>query len=184
MLRNTINAFGVIAKGFHWIIALCIIGMLTVGLIMVDMPPSPTKMTLYALHKSTGVVILLLVILRLTWRLLNPVPELPSSLHPWHHKLAKLSPLSLYTLMFLMPLSGFTLSETAGYPITVYNMFTLPMFLPKNPEVSKTAVMIHQYGGFAFIGVLVLHVSAALYHHFILKTNVLKRMLPNWFRRN
>lgn len=184
MFRNTSDSFGTAAKTFHWLIALSIVGMLTVGLIMVDMEPSPTKMMLYGLHKSTGVVILLLVIMRLTWRLVNPVPQLPSSLHPLHHRVAKLSPLALYTLLFLMPLSGITLSQAAGYPINVYGLFTMPMALPKNPEVSKTAVMIHKYGAFTFIGILVLHISAAFYHHFILKTNVLRRMLPSWLIRS
>lgn len=183
MLKNTTDSFGSIAKMFHWVIALSIVGMLSVGFIMVNMEPSSTKMMIYGLHKSTGVLVLLLVILRFTWRIWNPVPRLPSSLSPWHHHLAKLSPLALYALLFMMPISGFTLSEAAGYPINVYDMFTLPMLLPKNLELSKTAAAVHKYGAFAFIGILTLHVSAAFYHHFILKTNVLKRMLPHWLRR-
>lgn len=183
MLKNTPNSFGSIAKIFHWVIALSIISMLAVGFIMADMEPSPFRSTLYSLHKSTGVLVLLLVTLRFTWRVWNPVPQLPRSLNPWHHRLAKLSPLTLYTLMFLMPLSGITLSEAAGYPINVYDMFTLPMFLSKDPSISKTAATIHKYGAFTFIGILTLHVGAAFYHHLILKTNILKRMLPNWFTR-
>ncbi len=181
MLKNTPNSFGSIAKTFHWVLALGIVGMLTVGFIMADMAPSPSKWTLYGLHKSTGVLILLLVILRFTWRLLNPVPQLPSSLKPWHHRLAKLSPLALYTLMLMMPLSGFILSQAGGHPISVYNLFTVPALFPKNPDLSQIAARIHAYGAYIFIGVLALHVSAAFYHHFILKTNVLKKMLPNWF---
>lgn len=184
MLRNTPNFFGSIAKTFHWVIALIIICLLIMGFIMANIEPSPTKMMLYALHKSTGVLALILVTLRLTWRFLNPVPELPSSLRPWHHRIAKLSPIALYALLFTMPLSGITLSEAGGYPITVYNLFNLPMLLSKNPDLSKNAVMIHKYGGFAFIGILILHVCGALYHHIILKTNILKRMLPSWFRRS
>lgn len=181
MLKNTQDSFGTLAKAFHWIIALGIFGMLAVGLIMVDMDPSSEKWALYGLHKSTGVIILLLVIGRLSWRLHNPVPQLPKTLPSWHHRFAKLSPIALYTLMFLMPLSGFILSEASGHPITVYGMFTLPMILPKNLALSNVASFIHKYGGFAFIGILTLHVGAALYHHFILKNNILKRMLPNWF---
>lgn len=179
MLKNTQNSFGSIAKTFHWIIALSIISMLAVGFIMVNMEPSSLRGTLYSLHKSTGVLILLLVILRFTWRAWNPVPQLPNSLNPWHQRLAKLSPLTLYILMFIMPLSGITLSEAAGYPINVYNQFTLPMLLPKDPSISKIAATIHKYCAFVFIGTLILHIGAAFYHHFILKTNILKRMLPN-----
>ncbi|MDF3033299.1 MAG: hypothetical protein K0R76_253 [Alphaproteobacteria bacterium] len=184
MLRNTPDSFGSITKIFHWFMAFCIVGMLTVGWVMGNVESSPTKMMLYGLHKSTGVIILLLALLRLTWRLLNPIPQLPSSLHPWHHYIAKLSPLALYTLLFLMPLSGFALSQAAGYPIKVYNLFTLPAILPKNIDLSKTAVLVHKYGAFILIGVLALHVIAALYHHFILKTNVLQRMLPSWFQHS
>ena len=183
MLKSTPNSFGSIAKTFHWIIALFIICMLAVGFIMADMEPSPAKMMLYGLHKSTGVLILLLVILRFTWRLWNLTPQMPGSLVPWHHRLAKLSPLALYSLMFLMPLSGIALSQAAGYPINVYNIFTLPTLLFKNSDLSKTAALIHKYGAFAFIGILILHISAGFYHHFILKTNILKRMLPNGFSR-
>ncbi|MBX9805193.1 MAG: cytochrome b [Alphaproteobacteria bacterium] len=183
MLKNTLNSFGTVAKAFHWIMAIAIIGMLTVGFIMADMDPSPSKWTLYTLHKSTGVVILTLVILRLTWRLRGPVPQLPSTLRPIHHHFAKLSPIALYSLMFLMPLSGFILSQTGGHPISFYGLFTLPTILPKNLDLSMFAGTIHTYGGYAFVGVLGLHLSAGLFHHFILKNNVLTRMLPNWFHR-
>jgi cytochrome b561 len=180
MLKNTTNSYGVVAKTFHWLIALGIVGMLIVGFIMADMEPSPTKMTLYGLHKATGALILMLVVLRLTWRFFNAAPQLPKTLTPWHHHLAKLSPVTLYTLLFLMPLSGYTLSVAAGYPVNFFGLFTLPSLLPKNPQISKIAVEVHKYGAFAFIGILVLHMSAAFYHHFILKTNVLRRMLPSW----
>jgi cytochrome b561 len=183
MIRNTKDSFGSVAKTFHWVIAIGIVCMLGVGLLMVSMEPSPSKMALYGLHKATGAVLLILIILRFTWRLLNPVPQLPKTLHPWHHYMAKLSPIALYTLLFLIPISGFTLSDTAGYPIDVYGLFTLPMILPKNMEVSKIAAMVHNYAAFTLIGVLGLHISAAFYHHFILKTNVLKRMLPSWLFR-
>jgi cytochrome b561 len=184
MLRNTHDSFGSIAKIFHWLIALCIVGMLMVGWIMGEVESSSTKMMLYGLHKSTGVIILLLALLRLAWRLLNPIPQLPSSLHPWHYCVAKLSPLALYTLLFLMPLSGFILSQAAGYPVTVYNLFTLPVVFSKNIDLSKTGALIHKYGAFILVGALALHIIAALYHHFILKTNVLQRMLPSWFQRS
>lgn len=182
MLKNTRNSFGTITKTVHWFMALCIVGMLAVGLTMTDMASSPTKMMLYSLHKSTGSLVLLLVILALVWRLLNPIPQLPGSLHPWHHRIAKLSPIVLYGLLFLMPLSGIALSQAAGYPVTVYNLFTLPNIFPKDPNFSKVALMIHEYGSFTLTGILTLHIGAALHHHFILKTNVLQRMFPSWFR--
>jgi len=180
MLKNNFDSFGSVAKIFHWVMALCVFGMLAVGLVMTDMGSSPEKTKLYGLHEATGVVVLLLAILRLTWRFLNSVPRLPGSLRPWHHRLSRLSPLVLYALLFLMPLSGIILSQAAGYPVVVYDLFSLPNILPKNLALSKVALMVHQYGAFTLMGVLGLHASAALYHHFILKTNVLRRMLPDF----
>jgi len=183
MLKNTFDSFGAVAKILHWVIALCVFGMLAVGLIMADMGPSPEKIKLYGLHESTGVVVLLLAILYLAWHFSNPLPRLPGSLRPWHRRLARLSHLVLYALLFLMPLSGIVLSQADGYPVEVYDLFSLPNILSKNPALSKAALMVHQYGAFTLMGILGLHASAALYHHFILKTNVLRRMLPSWFRR-
>lgn len=184
MLKNTPQTFGSIAKMVHWVMAFLIIGMLGVGLTMVEMPPSPLKMTVYGVHKSTGVLVLCLVILRLLWRFMNPVPSLPHTLHPWHHRVAKLSSVALYLLMFLMPISGFVMSDAAGYPVTFYNLYTLPHVFAKNLDVSQAAKTVHAYAGFGFVGILVLHGGAAFYHQFVLKTGLLKRMLPSFIGRH
>lgn len=181
MIKSSTDSYGFIAKAFHWIIAAMIIGMLAVGFIMTAMEPAPTKFFIYGLHKSTGIIILALVFLRLMWRLYNPSPQLPRELSSWHRRIGKLSPIVLYSLLFLMPISGYILSEAGGYPISVYGLFTVPNFIEKNTEISKLASMIHEYGAFIFIGILVLHLTAALYHHFILKNTVLQRMLPARF---
>lgn len=181
MLKNTSNSFGSVAKVFHWLMALMIIGMFIVGFVMSSMPSSSMKFALYGMHKATGFVLFILVVLRLSWRFINPVPRLPTSLHSVHYKLAKLSPLALYIMIFLMTLSGYIMSNAAGYPISVYGLFTVPNIIPKSPNLSKIASTIHVYSAFLFIAILTLHVSAALYHHFILKTNILLRMLPAWF---
>ena len=181
MIKSTSDSYGFLAKAFHWIIALMIIGMIAVGFVMTAMEPAPTKFFIYGLHKATGIVILALVFLRLMWRLYNPSPQLPLELTSWHRRMGKLSPIVLYFLLFLMPISGYILSEAGGYPISVYGLFIVPNFVEKNSEISKIASLIHEYGAFVFIGILVLHLSAALYHHFVLKNNVLQRMLPSWF---
>jgi cytochrome b561 len=180
MLKNTLNSYGTVTQTFHWAIAVAIVGMLTVGFIMAALEPSPTKWMLFDFHKATGFCILILVLSRLTWRWVNPVPLLPSTLTPWHRRIAQLSPFALYSILILMPLSGYVLSNTSGHPINVYDLFTVPNLLANRPEVSKMALMIHQYVAFVFIGILTLHVGAAFYHHFVLKSNVLRRMLPSW----
>src|SRR5437868_2685070 len=105
-LRNTDLAYGSIAKTFHWAIAIIIIGLLTVGLIMADMPVSPDKFKLYGLHKSFGITVLLLALFRLGWKAANHSPLLPDTLNRLEKFLAHAGHGILYVLMFAMPLSG------------------------------------------------------------------------------
>lgn len=180
-MKNTPENFGTVAKAFHWVMALMIIGLLAIGFMMTQMAPSPTKFKLYALHKSVGLTVLCLAILRLIWRFTHVVPRVPDSLSPVHRFLMKLSPLVLYGLMILMPISGFIMSDAGGHPITFFGLYTLPSFFTKNPDLSKAAQLVHHYTAWAFIGILVAHTGAAFYHHFIFKNTILQRMLPGWF---
>jgi cytochrome b561 len=180
-MKNTSENFGTVAKAFHWIMASVIIGLLAMGFMMAEMAPSPTKFKLYALHKSAGLTVFCLVILRLIWRLTHVVPRIPDSLGSVHRFLIKTSPFVLYSLMILMPISGFIMSDAGGHPVTFFGLYTLPNLFTKNPDLSKTAQLIHHYTAWAFIGILVAHMGATFYHHFILKNTILQRMLPNWF---
>jgi cytochrome b561 len=180
-MKNTPENFGTVAKAFHWAMALMIIGLLVMGFVMAEMVPSPTKFKLYTLHKSIGLVVFCLAIFRLIWRLSNVVPRIPDSLGLAHRFLMKGSPVVLYSLMILMPVSGLIMSDAGGHPITFFDLYTLPSFFTKNPDLSKAAQLVHHYTAWAFIGILVAHTGAALYHRFILKNTILQRMLPNWF---
>lgn len=176
--RNTTETFGTVSKLFHWVVGIGLIGMLIVGFYMAGLDPSPQKFQLIFLHKSTGAVLLVLIFLRLVWRLNNPNPKLPDTLNPVHYQLARLSIPVLYLAMFIMPLSGYVMSEAAGYPVSVYGLFNLPDLIGKNPELAKTAFLTHVTMAYIFIGLLVIHTLAALFHHFVLKDNVMVRMLP------
>ena len=179
MLRNTLESYGSVSKIFHWVIGLSIISLLCVGLIMTTIAPSSLKNTLYGLHKSTGVIIFFLALARLLWRLSMAVPALPLTLGTAHHFFARVSTYSLYMLMFVMPLSGFIMSQAANKPVTLYNLYTLPALLPLNPDISHTARLTHHYAGYILMGILTVHIGAAFYHHAILRNNILKRMLPS-----
>lgn len=124
-----------------------------------------------------------LVIIRPWWRLRNPVPALPNSLPKWQVWLSDVAVWVLYSLMFMIPLSGFMLSIMAGYSIDYFGLFTVPAFTIAPTGSSKIAVMIHLYGAYIIIGLVTLHVLAGLYHHFIRKDNVLNRMMPTMFEK-
>jgi cytochrome b561 len=155
--------------------------MLAVGFIMADMPDSPLKWQLFFYHKAIGFTILWLVLVRLWWRLKNLAPTLPKSMPKWQAALSDVVVWILYALMFIMPLSGITLSIMSGHAIEYFGLFTIPAIFKGETELSKIGLMIHTYGAYTIIGLITLHILAGLYHHFIRKDNVLKRMLPKVF---
>ncbi len=136
MYKNTDESFGIIARLFHWLIFLMVVGMLIAGYIMGSLPNGTVKSLIVGLHKSTGVVLLLLVLLRLCWRFINPKPrDLGANL--FENKLGHLMHVFLYMLLILQPISGIAMSQLFGYPVQVYGLFTLPAFFGKNPGLGK-----------------------------------------------
>lgn len=166
------------AKYFHWGMGLLIICMLCIGLYMASLPLGPDKLKLIGIHKSIGAILLVLVVLRLLWRLSHAVPELPADLGKIYHLGARAAHYTLYALMFAMPLSGWGMSSAAGFPVSVFGWFTLPNLVAPDKELRKLLGETHEWLAYALIALLVLHVAAALWHHFAHKDDVLRRM---WF---
>lgn len=173
--KNNDSRFGIIAISFHWLMALLIIGMLIVGLYMVGLPSEPFKFELYGLHKATGVLVLALAFLRLIWRFINTTPAL--NIPKLEALAARLVHWVLYGFMFAMPISGWLMSSAADKPITFFGLFTVPMLIAPNQELTPIFHDAHHWLGYALIAILVLHVLAALKHHFYDKDDILRRML-------
>lgn len=175
-----------VAIALHWIIAALIIFMLGLGFLMEDFPQE-IRGAAYGLHKSTGLSILLLTFVRIAWRLGHKAPPLPAGTKPIEALIARALVVGFYILMITLPMSGWALSSAnpKGYPINWFGLFDWP-FLPvlstldieTKKEVAHSISEAHETMAAAMIGLLVLHVAAALKHHFILKDDVLTRMLP------
>lgn len=177
-IYNTHNKYGTIAKAFHWLMALLIIGMLVAGSLMTDMTNSPLKFQIYGIHKALGITLLGMFGLRLIWRFMNESPPMPPH-SAWFEVLgAKSAHFGLYVLMLAMPMSGWAMSSAAGFPISYFGLFTVPNLIAPDKELMKLAHDAHEYLGYAFMAVLVAHIAGAFYHHFYKKDNVLTRMLP------
>jgi cytochrome b561 len=176
-MKNTATSYGWPAKAFHWLIGLTIIGLLGVGLWMEDLEP-PFKYEIYGLHKATGIVVLALAALRLAWKGINPSVLLPEGLSRAKQLLAKVTHILLYVGMFAMPISGWAMSNAAGHSVSIYGLFTIPALVEKNKMIAGIAHEAHELIGYGLMALIGLHVLAAIYHHVILKDNVLKRMLP------
>lgn len=177
MIKNTFEAYGLIAKLFHWIMALILIGLVILGLTMVELPFGVQKLKLYRWHKEYGILILLLVTLRLLWRWGNIVPLLPLHLPWWQKWAAHGVHYAFYALMFALPLTGWALSSAAGLPVSFFGLFVLPDWVKPNEALRITLSTVHRYFAYLFIAVLCAHVGAALIHHFYYKDNILRRMI-------
>ncbi|WP_233843504.1 cytochrome b [Dyella sp. 2HG41-7] len=176
-LRSDDRQWGSVSKLFHWVVALGILGNGIWGLLMTDMSPSMTKISVYALHKSIGLTILALFALRLAWRLYDRAP--PDEPMPrWQRIGAHLTHIALYGFILALPLSGWWFNSLHGYPLQWFKLFNLPALADKNDELARTAHAIHESLFYLLLLVLVAHVGAALKHHFFDRDNVLRRMLP------
>ena len=178
LLRNSHEKYGAIAKCFHWVMALAILAMLVIGFKMTDLPISPDKFRIYGIHKSIGALILITAFLRLFWRFINIVPELPADMPTWQKLGAHGSHVALYIVMFVMPLSGWLMSSAAGFPVSVFGWFLLPNLIAPDSGLRPIFGFAHEVLAFVIIGLVSLHILAALKHHFIDKDNILRRMLP------
>lgn len=175
---NTPDSYGSVAKAFHWAVAALVLGLLGVGLWMTDLPKDPFRLRVYGLHKSFGMLVLMLVLARLAWRFTNPVPRLPEGLPRLAVWGARAGHFALYACMFAMPLSGWLMSSAAGYPVAFFSAFTWPDLIAANPEWRPVFRAAHEWIAYALMGLIAAHVGAALWHHFARRDNVLKRMLP------
>jgi len=176
-MRNSPTSYGWIAKTLHWGMAVGFLIMFALGFYMTGLPLGPDMFEKIALHKSIGVVILFLAVLRLAWRLFNPTPRFPDAM-AWYERLgAHATHIGLYALMFAMPLSGWAMSSAANFPVSVFGWFTLPALMEPNKEMVDTLKSVHAIFGYVILAVLALHVLAALKHHFWNRDDVLKRML-------
>lgn len=182
-MKNTENAYGWPAKTFHWVIGLGMIGMVVFGLWMHEQP-APGKFAYYGIHKSTGMLILFLGILRLRWKLKNTTPKTLGHHNAQKHA-ARIVHILLYVMIIGIPLSGYVMSMAGGYPVSFYGLFNFPNLIGKNKEIGSIAHTIHGFVPiFVLGGLLALHIAGALYHHFVLKDETLKRMLPGKLIKN
>lgn len=177
-IKNSKDRYGIIAISFHWIIALLIIGLLAVGIYMVYLPIGLEKIKLYGWHKEFGILVLMLVALRVAWRLSNIVPFLPSHIPSWQKLAARTVHFLLYVLMLAMPITGWLLSSAAGFPVSFFGLFILPDILSPNEDSRFLLTETHKWLGYGFIALIGLHAAAAFYHYFIFRDNIFRRMFP------
>ena len=176
-LRNSAETWGVVARAFHWLIALLVLAQFIIGAIAEEMKLTPAKLDLFVWHKSIGVTVLVLALLRLAWRLGNRPPAPPAATPHWERRLAALAHLALYVLIFAVPLSGWWVSDASRVPFKAFFLVPMPDFIATDRALQEAAAEVHEALTMTLLLVVVLHIGAALRHHFLLHDDVLRRML-------
>lgn len=176
-LRSDPTRWSTVAKTFHWVTALLILGNGAFAFWMDGLRPSLQKINMFALHKSIGLTVLALFLLRVLWRAIDRRP--PDEPAPRWQKLAAHAVHGvLYLLIIAMPLSGWAFNSAHGFPLQYFRQFNLPALVEKNEALSHTLGTLHVYLFWFLLLVLVAHVGGALKHHLVDRDNTLLRMLP------
>lgn len=182
-IKNSDSSYGSVAKIFHWGMFLLILTLVVVGFYMhglpADTPEQATyKFGFYDLHKAFGILALILVALRLGWRLSNPVPKMPENMRKIELFSAHAMHVLLYVLMFAQPISGWLRSSYGGHAVEMFGL-KIPALVGKDKAMEHFFHEAHEVLAFALITAFFLHVGAGLYHHFVRKDDVLRRMSPH-----
>lgn len=167
--------YNVVARALHGVIAVMVLFNLASGIggdALEDVwNPIPV-------HKGTGILILLLTLARLGWRLTWTMPAWPETMSSAQRALARLTHGALYVLMVIVPMTGWIMSSAGKYPISIYGLLEWPkLAVTKGSALAEAAHEGHEVLGFTMAGLVLLHIAAALHHHFVIKDNVLRRML-------
>lgn len=165
------------AKFFHWIIALIVITMLSVSFFLDDVPEQYEALA-YMLHKSFGLTILFLMIIRFIWLQFQGKPPLPETVPHWEKVLARVVQYSLYIFLITMALCGWIMSVAAERIPSYFGLFNASLPIEPNKALAKLMNQSHKTIAWILIALVALHIIGAIKHHFIDKDNVLKRMLP------
>ena len=166
------------SKLLHWLIAACVLTTAPVAIAMGRVAQGPTQDSLYNLHKSLGVLIFILMILRVINRFAVGAPIADPKIEPWQKTVSAVVHSSIYVLLVAMPIAGYIANSAFGAPTPFFGLFNLPPIVGKSEPLSTQLFTIHRYAGWLLIALVLMHVGAALFHTFIRRDNVINRMLP------
>lgn len=176
--RNTPQRWGWIAMTLHWATALGVIGLVVVGLWMDEMSTSPAKVKVYALHKSVGITVLALVLLRLAWRFIDRRPPYPPAMPAWQKAASEVSHGLLYVLLLAQAFSGWVYNSASNFALQWFGLVQVPRITGPSPDLKHLAHDIHERAWIVLAVLMAIHVAAALKHHFIDRDFTLARMTP------
>ena len=184
-LRNTDDRWAWPSMTLHWLIAVLILALLAVGWVMVDLPRTPRYFWVYDLHKSIGLTVLALMLLRLGWRLYAGAPRPVPGTGAAQHLAAQAVHVAIYVVALAMPISGWLYDSASGLrALRFFGMVTVPKLVAPDPQLKDLSHGVHEWGAWVLIALIVAHAGAALVHHLVQRDRTLWRMLPASFEQS
>jgi cytochrome b561 len=179
MIRNTTSSWGSVARAFHWIIGLTIIGMLAFGWWMNHVPARPDRFFYRSIHADIGYTLLVLMVLRIIWRWINPVPAMPADTPKWERIAARIGHIALYAIVLLVILLGWAHSgaRPQGDYGSFFGLFHVPQFTSPDKATADAFEDRHIFFAYVLLALIVIHLGAAAWHHFIKRDRVAMRMV-------
>ena len=178
MLKNTASRFGLVAKTFHWIIALLIIGLIALGWYMVTLTYYDRWYnTSLETHRALGLLVLVLALLNLCWRAYSRPPAFVPTIKPWERISARIAHITLFGMMLVIPATGYIISTSAGGPVSVFGWFEIPAVVAVGERYRDIAIKAHYYLAYGTALLIGVHAAAAFKHQFYDRDGTLKRML-------
>lgn len=165
-----------LAQALHWLTAILALAVLPLAWVALSLPPAPLKGSMFVVHKSVGLTIFAIVVLRIAWRMLRPAPPDPSAPRLLT-LMARINHWLLYAIFLIMPVSGYLLTAWSGRDTPYFWLFNIPG-LPKDEAAQKIATAIHGFGQWAVYVLVLLHVAGTAWHLVIRRDGLLERMLP------
>jgi cytochrome b561 len=181
--RNTSRSYGLVSQSFHWLVVALVLAQYTWAWRIASAEGLRARYELVTQHKTLGMTVLALALLRLAWRTFDRPPPLPATLPRWEARAARITHRLLYALLIALPLSGWLYSSAAGLGDHWWGPVRFPSPLPASEPLEDALGLVHRTFGIALGLVAGLHVLAALRHHFLLGDDILRRMLPRWRER-
>lgn len=179
MLKNSEDNYGLVSRAIHWLMALLIVVLFAVGLYMTGLEDdNASKGAIYDLHKSFGVVVLLGLIFRLVWLMITRPPALPRVFGAMEKALTLAVRHSLYLLMFIVPFSGYAMSNFGGHSVELFGL-AMPTLFAESEAAGEFMEEVHEIGAWILIILAVVHMLGALKHRYFdldPEADVLRRM--------
>lgn len=172
-----VTRYSLVARVLHWTTVLLVLAMVPAGIAMTRIGGGSLQNWLFDFHRSVGVVLMMLTLVRLAYRLLNRPPPLPDELPPSQRMAAKATHVFIYGFLIINPFVGWVATSAYGAAISVFGLFTMPVIVAKDRDLASQLFLVHEVLGIMFVVAVVLHIGAALYHGLIRKDGILQRML-------